>query len=352
MALPNGFIDELIERCDIVNVIEEYMQLKPSGSNYVGLCPFHSEKTPSFMVSPSKQIFKCFGCGEGGNVISFVMKHENLSFIDAVKKLCDRCGMTFPENDEPEFKVRSRILELNREAARYFYDVLNSEEGKPAVSYLLRRGLSPSAIRSFGIGYAGSSWDGLLKAMMNKGFTQAELSAAKLISTGKNGGRYDFFRERVMFPIIDVRGNVIAFSGRVLTSGAEGRKYVNSPDTPVYSKSRALFGINLAKKTKADYLLLVEGNMDVVSLHSAGFDNAIATCGTALTSQQAQLMKKYASKAVVCFDQDAAGQKATDKAITILSAADVDVRVLRLPERRDENGNAVKDDPDSFIKRQ
>ena len=359
MPYPAGFIDELCDRCNIVDVVSGYVRLKKTGANYVGLCPFHSEKTPSFTVSAEKQLFKCFGCGEGGSVVSFVMKIENLSFPDAVRKLCDYCGMAYPENDDAGFSVKKRVLELNRAAARFYFETLATDAGKDGLSYLRRRGLSDAAIRSFGLGYADQSWDSLIKAMLKKGFTTGELEAARLASKGKNGSYYDFFRERVMFPIIDERGDVIAFSGRVMTSGDEGRKYMNSPDTPAYNKSRALFGINLAKKTKSDFFLLVEGNMDVVSLHAAGIDNAVASCGTALTPQQAQLIKKYVPKVVVCFDQDAAGQKATDKAINVLSAADIEVRVLRLPYVKnekgelllDKDGKPVKDDPDSFIRR-
>ncbi|MBR4955004.1 MAG: DNA primase [Clostridia bacterium] len=357
--IPRSFIDELLDRCNIVDVISPYVRLKKSGANYLGLCPFHNEKTPSFTVSAEKQLYKCFGCGAGGNAIGFIMQIENLEFIDAVKKLADSCGMTVPENDDPAFNIRKRVLEANVAAARFWRANLSSDKGKAAAEYLIRRGLSPKIVQTFGIGYATDGWFDMTNELLRQGFTRAELEAAKLSGKGKNGGYFDFFRDRVMFPIINERGDVIAFSGRVLTSGAEGRKYINSSDTPAYSKSRALYGIHLAKRTKEDFLLLVEGNMDVVALHQAGFDNAIATCGTALTPQQAQLMRKTAAKAVICFDQDEAGKKATDKAIDILTQADIEVRVLRLPPVRgprgeillDAGGKPVKDDPDSFIKR-
>ena len=357
--IPRAFIDELIDRCNIVDVVSSYVKLKKAGANYLGLCPFHNEKTPSFTVSPEKQLYKCFGCGAGGNVIGFVMQIENLEFIDAVKKLADRCGMTVPESDDPSFSIRKRVLEANVAAARFFRSNLSTEKGKKAAEYLIRRGLSTKIVQTFGIGYATDGWFELTNELTRQGFTRAELEAARLSGKGKNGGYFDFFRDRVMFPIINERGEVIAFSGRVLTSGAEGRKYINTPDTPAYNKSRALYGIHIAKRTKEDFLILVEGNMDVVALHQAGFDNAIATCGTALTPHQAQIIRKTVAKVVVCFDQDDAGKKATDRAIDILSQADIEVRVLRLPPVRgargeilvDANGKPLKDDPDSFIRR-
>ena len=357
--IPRAFIDELIDRCNIVDVVSSYVKLKKAGANYLGLCPFHNEKTPSFTVSPEKQLYQCFGCGAGGNVIGFVMQIENLEFIDAVKKLADRCGMTVPESDDPSFSIRKRVLEANVAAARFFRSNLSTEKGKKAAEYLIRRGLSTKIVQTFGIGYATDGWFELTNELTRQGFTRAELEAARLSGKGKNGGYFDFFRDRVMFPIINERGEVIAFSGRVLTSGAEGRKYINTPDTPAYNKSRALYGIHIAKRTKEDFLILVEGNMDVVALHQAGFDNAIATCGTALTPHQAQIIRKTVAKVVVCFDQDDAGKKATDRAIDILSQADIEVRVLRLPPVRgargeilvDANGKPLKDDPDSFIRR-
>ena len=357
--IPRAFIDELIDRCNIVDVVSSYVRLKKAGANYLGLCPFHNEKTPSFTVSPEKQLYKCFGCGAGGNVIGFVMQIENLEFIDAVKKLADMCGMTVPESDDPSFSIRKRVLEANVAAARFFRSNLSAEKGKKAAEYLIRRGLSTKIVQTFGIGYATDGWFELTNELTRQGFTRAELEAARLSGKGKNGGYFDFFRDRVMFPIINERGEVIAFSGRVLTSGAEGRKYINTPDTPAYNKSRALYGIHIAKRTKEDFLILVEGNMDVIALHQAGFDNAIATCGTALTPHQAQIIRKTAAKVVVCFDQDDAGKKATDRAIEILSQADVEVRVLRLPPIRgargeilvDANGKPLKDDPDAFIRR-
>ena len=311
MPLPQSFLDELIYRCDIVEVISKYVSLKKSGSRYVGLCPFHSEKTPSFSVSPDKQLYHCFGCGEGGNVITFIMKEENLPFIDAVRLLADMYGMAVPEDSgdtDAERQRRERIFELNKQAARYFHSRLLSKEGERALRYLLNRGLTKKTITSFGLGYAMPEWDGLIRAMKEKGFSDNELESAWLARRGRSGGLYDAFRDRVMFPIIDIRGNVIAFGGRIIEG--DGPKYLNSGDTPVFSKSRNLFALNFAKKSKAGRLILAEGYMDVIALHQAGFDCAVASLGTALTSEQARLMSHYAAQAVICYDSDGAGQKA------------------------------------------
>ncbi|MEA5039703.1 MAG: DNA primase [Clostridiaceae bacterium] len=361
MALPQNFLDELIYRADIVDVVGRYVHLVKKGSDYWACCPFHNEKTPSFHVNPQKQIFKCFGCGEGGNALQFISKIENLTFFDAVAKLADLCGMTVPEDDYDGGKARARrrrLLELNKEAARWYREVLLSEEGTEARAYLARRGLTAPTVARFGLGYAPDRWDGLLTAMERKGFSRAELEDARLCSRGQKGGLYDFFRDRIMFPVIDVRGDVVAFGGRVLKGDGGGRKYINSPDTLVYSKSRTLYGLNLAKMSKAQRFLLCEGNVDVISLHQAGFDSAVASCGTALTADQARLLSKYTQEVVVIYDADAAGKKATEKAIDILNAANLQVRVLRLPPKRDVQGRVVLDsdgkpakvDPDDYIR--
>ena len=361
MALPQNFLDELIYRSDIVDTVSRYVQLRKTGSNHVGLCPFHNEKTPSFTVSRDKQFFKCFGCGEGGNVITFVMKMENLPFIDAVRLLAERCGMTVPEDDydsDRNRRRRERMLALNRDAARYFHDVLMSEQGKEALEYLRRRGLSVRTVNNFGLGYAPDSWDTAVLAMRELGYTNAELEESRLAGRGKSGGLYSFFRDRVMFPIIDLRGSVLAFGGRVMRGDGGGRKYINSPDTLVYNKSRNLYGINLAKKSKASRFLLCEGNMDVIALHQAGFDSAVASCGTAFTAEQAKLLSRYTGEVVICFDADAAGRAATQKAIDVLAPTGMKVRVLRLPPKRDASGQILLDasgapaktDPDEFIK--
>ena len=341
MAFSDIFLQELAERNEIVDVVSGYVKLtKRSGQNQFGLCPFHSEKTPSFSVSPSKQIYHCFGCGKGGSVINFIMEIENISFPDAVEFLARRAGMTIPEQDnDPGRPKRERLYKLNRDAARYFFDELVSPEGEPAQSYLQQRGLSSSITRRFGLGFAPDGWDGLTHAMKKLGYSERELTEAGLVRTGKKGGVYDTFRNRLMFPVIDVRGNVIAFSGRALGDGEP--KYMNSPETAVFSKSHNLFGLNMAKKSKAGYIILVEGNIDVVSLHQAGFDSTVASLGTSLTPEQARLLSRYTKEIVICYDSDSAGIKASQRAIGILEKLEIKVRVLTLPGSKD---------PDDYIK--
>ena len=343
MPLPDGFLDELTARNDIVDVVSDYVQLtKRSGSNMFGLCPFHSEKTPSFSVSQDRQSYHCFGCGKGGGVISFIMEIENLGFMDAVQFLARRAGMEVPEYDTPrELKNRrARMLELNRDAARFFYETLKTPKGADAVEYIKRRGISPEMAKRFGLGCAPNEWSALTDAMTKKGYTQYELVDAGLCKRGKAGGVYDAFRNRLMFPVIDVRGSVIGFSGRILDDGEP--KYLNSPDTPVFSKSHNLFALNLAKKSKMGMLILVEGNIDVVSLHQAGFDCAVASLGTSLTNAQARLMSRYTDKVVIAYDNDGAGQKAAQRAIGIFENTGLQCRVLRMSGAKD---------PDEYIKK-
>ena len=349
MAIPQTFLDELIARTDITELVSSYVKLtKRSGANRFGLCPFHSEKSPSFSVSTDKQIYHCFGCGKGGGAINFVMEIENLPFTDAVDFLARKAGITVPEStDGDTLKRRNRMLELNREAARFFHAQLLEPAGKPAIGYMQRRGISPKIARVFGIGCAPDSWDALGNAMKAKGFTEYELTDAGLAKLRpKGGGSYDVFRDRLIFPVIDIRGNVIGFSGRILSDGEP--KYLNSPDTLVFSKSRNLFALNLAKKSKSGMLILVEGNIDVVSLHDAGIDCAVASLGTALTDEQARLMSRYTDKVVICYDSDAAGVKATARAITILEKTGLDVRVLDLPGAKDPDEYIVKNGADKF----
>ncbi len=360
MALPQQFLDELLARTDLVDLVNRYVPLKKKGGSFWGCCPFHHEKTPSFHVEQDKQFFKCFGCGEGGNAVHFMMKIENLPYIDAVRKLADMAGMEMPqeENDGKSRMLRQRLLALNKDAARYYYDTLTGEGGGEARAYLQKRNISVQTAVRFGLGYADESWDGLIRAMRAKGYTDQELETARLAARGKKGNLYCFFRDRIMFPIIDIRGDVVAFGGRILHGDGDGRKYVNSPDTPVYSKSRTLYALNLAKKTKATKFILCEGNVDVIALHQAGFDSAVASCGTAFTADQARLLSKYTGEVVICYDADAAGQKATEKAIDILKNNGLAVRVLRLPPRRDamgkiiynDDGTPAKVDPDDFIR--
>ena len=340
-AFPDTFINELVARNDIVDVVSGYVRLgKRSGANLFGLCPFHSEKTPSFSVSPDKQIYHCFGCGKGGGVISFIMEIENLSFPEAVAFLARRANMPLPEQEnDRESKKRARMLALNREAARFFYEQLSSPAGEKARAYMAGRGISKATATNFGLGAAPDEWSSLEQAMREKGYTDYELFDAGLIKKGRNGGYYDTFRNRLMFPVIDVRGNVIGFSGRILSG--DGPKYLNSPETLVFNKGSNLFALNLAKKSKNGYILLSEGNIDVVSLHQAGFDSAVASLGTSLTSEQARLISRYTNQVIIAYDNDGAGQKAAQRAIGILEKLDLKVKVLQMSGAKD---------PDEFIK--
>ena len=341
MAIPEKFISELVERSDIVDVVSGYVRLnKRSGANLFGLCPFHSEKTPSFSVNRDKQIYHCFGCGKGGGVISFVMEIENLSYPEAVAFLARRAGMQMPEEtDSAESRRRAKMFALNRDAARFFYAQLSESAGEAARAYIRQRGISSAMVKNFGLGAAPDSWDSLRKAMHEKGYSDQELFDAGLVKRGQKGGFYDAFRNRLMFPVIDVQGRVIGFSGRILSG--DGAKYINSPDTLVYDKGRNLFALNLAKKSKSGYIILSEGNIDVVSLHQAGFDSAVASLGTALTAEQARLISRYTNEVVIAYDNDGAGLKAAQKAIGIFEKLDVKVRVLRMSGAKD---------PDEFIK--
>lgn len=349
MAFPQQFLDELVSRSDIVDVVSSYVALQRKGSNYFGLCPFHNEKTGSFSVSPDKQIYHCFGCKHGGGVISFIMEIENLSFPDAVCFLAKRAGMEVPEDgtDREAARHRSRILALNKDAARWFYQNLSRPEGAAVSDYLVKRKISRKTAMDFGLGASLDSWDSLLTAMLEKGYSKKELLDAGLVIQNQKGRLYDKFRNRLMFPVIDVRGDVVAFGGRVLDKSDP--KYVNTQETAVYSKRRNLYGINLAKKTKRPNFILCEGNIDVITLHQAGFDNAVASMGTALTTEQTRLLSRYTKELVLCYDNDTAGQLATQKAIALLENSEFTVRVLQLP-RRLADGEYIKQDVDDFIK--
>ena len=349
-AFPDAFIDELVARSDIVDVVSGYVRLgKRSGSNMFGLCPFHSEKTPSFSVSPDKQIYHCFGCGKGGGVINFIMEIENLSFPEAVAFLARRANMPLPEQEnDRESKKRSRMLELNRDAARFFHEQLYSPAGTAAREYMAKRGISKTTATNFGLGCAPDSWDALERAMREKGYSDYELADAGLVKKGRNGGFYDAFRNRLMFPVIDVRGSVIGFSGRIL--GDDGPKYLNSPETLVFNKGRNLFALNLAKRSKSGYILLSEGNIDVVSLHQAGFDSAVASLGTSLTPEQARLISRYSSQVIIAYDNDGAGQKAAQRAIGILEKLDLKVRVLQMSGAKDPDEFIRSKGPEAFRK--
>ena len=340
MAFPENFIQELTERNDIVDVVGSYVSLgKRSGANLFGLCPFHNERTPSFAVNPAGQFYHCFGCGKGGGVINFIMEIENLSYPDAVAFLAKRAGMQMPEDSfDRDAKKRSRLLAANRDAARWFYEQLVTPEGKRCTDYMAGRRIAPAIARRFGLGFAPQRSEAFLDAMRQKGYSDWELSDADLIRRGDHGF-YSTFRDRLMFPIIDVRGNVIGFSGRTL--GDAGAKYLNSKDTLVFNKGRNLFALNLAKKSKAGYIILSEGNIDIVALHQAGFDSAVASLGTSLTPEQARLISRYTNEVIIAYDNDGAGIKASQRAIGILERLDLKVRVLRMTGAKD---------PDEYIK--
>ena len=350
MAIPSEFIDELVARSDIVDVVSDYVSLSPKGGSYWGLCPFHGEKTASFHVLPDRQLYHCFGCGKGGGVVSFVMELENLPYLDALRLLAKRAGMEFPEGDLDESgrRRRARLLQLNKEAARYFHSQLHSPAGREGLEYLRGRGLSKGIMTRFGLGFAPESWDSLTKAMTDKGFAKGDLLDAGLAVSGKKGGVYDRFRNRVMFPIIDLRGDVIGFGGRVLGDGTP--KYLNSPDTPVFNKSRNLFALNLAKTTKLGRIVLTEGSMDTISLYQAGFDCAVASLGTALTADHAKLLSRFTKEVVICYDADAAGVQAANRAIPMLEKTGLKVRVLRVNGAKDPDEFIRKYGPDAFAR--
>lgn len=334
MALSDSFLQELKLKTDIEDVISTYVTLKRRGATLVGLCPFHNEKTPSFTVYPATQSFYCFGCGAGGDAITFLKKIENLDYLDAVKTLAQRAGLQMPQEgfDDSLSKRRRRILEMNREAARFYHSVLLSPEGKVGYDYYIGRALSAATINHFGLGFAPNQWDALLKHMRAKGYQPAELVDAGLARKGQKG-YYDNFRNRVMAPIIDVRGNVIAFGGRVLDDSKP--KYINTGDTLVYKKTNELFALNFAKDSKEDALILCEGYMDVIAMHQAGFTNAVAGCGTALTTEQVRLISRYAKEVILTYDADEAGQKALQKAMTLFDQTDVKVRIPALVGGKD-----------------
>jgi len=344
------FLDELIARSDIVDVVSGYVALQRKGGNLFGLCPFHNEKTPSFSVSPDKQIYHCFGCKKGGGAINFIMEIENLTFPEAVRFLAKRANLPVPEDDGPQDgadRLRRRVLELNRDAARWYYDLLCSPEGAAVQAYLDKRRIRRGIAVRFGMGASPDRWDGLLTAMTRRGYTKEELLAAGLVVNGKNGRLYDKFRNRLMLPVIDTRGDVVGFGSRVIDNSEP--KYMNTTETITYSKRRILYGLNLAKKTKRPNIILCEGNLDVVTLHQAGFDNAVASMGTALTVEQARLLSRFTKELVLCYDNDNAGQLATQRALELLNNSEFSVKVLKLPNRM-VDGKPTKQDADDFIK--
>ncbi len=345
MAFPASFIDELLLRNPIEDVVGQHVTLKRSGANLFGLCPFHGEKTASFSVNPDKGIYYCFGCHKGGGAINFMMELEGLSYPDAVRSLAKRVGMEVPEDEQYQSKYRQqeRLWALHKEAARFFHAQLYSPIGAEALNYALGRGMNKYILTTFGVGFAPDTWDSMVKAMRAKGYTDQELKDSGLVTVSqKNGNLFDRFRGRLMFPIIDVRGNIIAFGGRIIKNDKDAAKYLNSPETLIFNKRKNLFGLNLAKKTKQNYLILVEGNIDVVALHQYGFDNAVASLGTSLTEEQAALISRYTEQVVLVYDGDAAGQRATQRAIPILEKAGIGVKVLQIKDAKD---------PDEFLKK-
>ena len=345
MRISDSTINEIKYRNDVESVISQYVSLKRRGKNLVGLCPFHNEKTPSFTVYPENGSFYCFGCGAGGDVFTFVKLIENLDYIDAVKQLAEKSGVHIEESnyDNSLNILKEKIFEINRETARFFHNYLMSDGGKWALDYLLGRGLTLSTIKHFGLGAAPDRWDSLINHLKSKGYTISDMMSANVIGKSQKGSYYDRFRRRVMFPIIDIRGKVIAFSGRAMPGeDNKGGKYVNTSDTPVYKKSENLFGMNYAKNHCAESVILVEGNMDVISLHQAGFKNTVAALGTSFTEKQAKILSRYTKEVILTLDSDAAGQKAANRAGEILKTTGLRVRVVSVPDGKD---------PDEFIKK-
>ena len=344
MRYSDDIIEEVRMKNDIVDVISQYVKLTRKGSSYFGLCPFHNEKTPSFSVTPSKQMYYCFGCGAGGNVYNFIMEYENYSFGEALSHLADRAGVELPKIEysreaREKAEERATLLEINKLAAQYFYYQLRREGGKTAYGYLTGRGLSEETIRKFGLGYSDKYSDDLYKYLKSKGYSDELLRESGLFNVDERRGMYDKFWNRVIFPIMDVNNRVIGFGGRVMGDGKP--KYLNSPETKIFDKSRNLYGLNVARTTRKNYLILCEGYMDVIAMHQAGFTNAVASLGTALTSGHASLVKRYTKEVLLLYDSDGAGIRAALRAIPILREAGVTSRVVSLKPWKD---------PDEFIK--
>ena len=344
MRYSEDLIEEIRMKNDIVDVISGYVKLQRKGSSYFGLCPFHNEKSPSFSVSPAKQMYYCFGCGAGGNVFTFLMDYENFSFVEALKFLADRAGVALPEMEySKEAKARAdrktQLLEINKLAAQYFYVQLKSEQGKTAHAYLTGRQLSEETIKAFGLGYSSKYSDDLFRYLRKRGYTEDLIRQAGLINTDEKNGVYDKFWNRVMFPIMDVNNRVIGFGGRVM--GDAKPKYLNSPETEIFDKSRNLYGLNRARTSRKPYFLVCEGYMDVIALHQAGFTNAVASLGTALTTGHAALIKRYVQEVYLTYDSDEAGTRAALRAVPILKEAGITAKVIRMDPYKD---------PDEFIK--
>lgn len=355
MFYDEDILEQVRSSNDIVDVVSTYVQLKRRGSNYVGLCPFHNEKTGSFSVNRNMQIYKCFGCGEAGNVFRFIEKTENVSFPEAVEFLAQRAGISLPEKTDDGYKnskrnLKEKIAVINKEAATYYYRMLRSPNGQHAYEYLKKRGLSDETINSFGLGFAGRYSDGLYKYFKAKGYSDEELVLSGLFTINEKGA-YDKFWDRVIFPIMDPKGRVIAFGGRIMGKAENAPKYLNSPETELFLKSENLYGLHLAKKTKEKFFLLCEGYMDVIALHQAGFDNAVASLGTSLTERQARKIKGYTDSVVITYDSDGAGKKAAKRAIPILKNADLQVKILDMSPYKDPDELMVASGPEEYRKR-
>jgi DNA primase len=347
---PDDLIEEIRLNNDLVEIVSEYVRLEKKGGGYFGLCPFHREKTPSFHVEPLKQFYYCFGCNNGGNVFHFIMNIENLDFLEALRFLAERAGINLPEPDDNNEQYKSRlrkdIMKANNEAARFYYSYLSGNTGREAQKYLYNRGLSNSVIKRFGLGYSPDEWDALSKHLISKGYDETTLIEAGLCIRNKSGKLYDRFRGRIMFPIFNIRGNVVAFGGRVLNDKLP--KYVNSPETLVYSKGRELFGMHIAKKCTEKKILVVEGYMDVIALHQAGVPYAVASLGTALTNMQGRILKKYADEIIISYDTDSAGKKATERGLEVLRRLGCRVKVLQVPDGKDPDEYIRKNGPEEF----
>lgn len=348
MRFSEGFLEDVKDKNDIVDVISSYTTLKKSGTSYVGLCPFHSEKTPSFHVSSDKQLYYCFGCGAGGTIINFIEAAENLDFLETVRFLAERAGIAVPEEnmeDTAETRLKNRIFEMNKIAGKTYFKMLNSSAGSVALSYLRNRGLKDETITKYGLGYSLDSWDFMYRTLKSKGYGDDEIVKSGLC-VNKNGKIFDFFRNRVMFPVMDVRGNVIAFGGRDLGDGMP--KYLNTGDTPVFKKRYNLFNLNIAKNIKTDFLILAEGYMDVIALYQGGFGNAVASLGTSFAPEHSRLLKRYTQKVVISYDSDAAGRNAAVKAAAILKKDGIKVKVLKISGAKDPDELIKKFGPEAY----
>ncbi|MBN1622917.1 MAG: DNA primase [Clostridia bacterium] len=337
---PDTVIEEIIEKNDIIDVVSDYVKINRKGKDYFGLCPFHNEKTPSFSVVPAKQIYYCFGCGKGGNVLNFISSIENIEYIDAIKMMAERASVSLPESNDSKERENSgyvrKLVEINTEAARFYHTQLL--DNPDALSYLRNRKIKDSVVIKFGIGFAPDSWDSVLRHLKSKGFIEDDIMKAGLLKKGSTS-YYDSFRNRIMFPIIDMRNRVIGFGGRILSG--EGAKYINSPETPAYNKSSSLYGINIAKNSKAEKIIIVEGYMDCIAIHQAGFSNCVASLGTALTRKQASMLKKLFPEIIIAYDMDQAGRNATIRGLDLMASIGCDVKILEMPEGKD---------PDEYIK--